>query len=169
MNTIVKTGLILGLACEAWTFLMGFTGWYKDSALLNLFWVVVLIQVGVLIWGLQQTAAQGRTYGGQVGAGTLMSAVAAVVLFLGSLLFTMVVFPNYFQDVAAMQEQMLTDQGRSAEEIATIANAQAPFMTPVVNAITGAVMTVITGCVFSLLIAIFVRSKSPAAATSPTA
>jgi len=160
MNTIVKAGLILGLGCEAWTFLMGFTGWYKDPALLNLFWVVILIQVGVLIWGLSQTAAQGRKYGGQLGAGTMMSAVAAVIVFLGSLLFTAVVFPDYFQEVGAMQQQMLSDQGRSAEEIEQIANAQAAFMTPVVNAITGAVMTVITGFLCSLVIGAFVRSKN---------
>ena len=169
MNTIVKAGLILGILCEVWTFLMGFTGWYKDPALLNLFWVVIAIQIGVLIWGLQQTAAQGRKYGGQVAAGTMISAVAAVVVFLGSLLFTLVVFPDYFDQMAEIQRTMLEDKGMSGEEIETVMNAQAAFSTPIVNAVTGAIMTVITGCILSLVIALFVRSKTPAAATGATA
>lgn len=169
MNTIVKAGLILGLLCQVWTFLMGFTGWYKDPVLYNLFWVVILIQIGALIWGLQQTAAQGRKYGGQVGAGTMISAVAAVVVFFGSILFTMVVFPDYFDQMAEMQRTMLEDKGMSGEEIDTVMNAQAAFSTPIVNAVTGAIMTVITGCILSLVIALFVRSKTLAAAPSATA
>ena len=161
MNTIVKAGLILGILCEVWTFLIGFTGWYKDPALVNLFYVVILIQAGVLIWGLQQTAAQGRKYGGQVGAGTLMSAVASVIVIVGSLLFTTVVFPDYFQEIAAMTESMLADKGMSGEEIQQVMDAQAAFTNPMVNAITGAVMTIITGCILSLGIAAFVRAKTP--------
>ena len=34
--------------------------------------------VGGLIWGLQQTAAQGRGYGGQILAGTMMAIVAGM-------------------------------------------------------------------------------------------
>ena len=170
MNTIVKAGLVLGILCEIWTFLMGFTGWYKDPVLYNLFWVVVLIQIGVLVWGLQQTAAQGRKYGGQVGAGTMISMVASVVVFFGSLLFSMVVFPDYFDQMAAMQRSMLEEKGNmSSEEIETVMNAQAAFSTPIVNAVMGAVMTVITGCLMSLVIAAFVRAKTPAAGSSATA
>ena len=165
MNTIVKAGLILGILCEVWTYLIGFTGWYKDPALVSLFYVVILIQVAVLIWGLMQTAKEGRKYGGQVMAGTLISAVAAVIIFAGSLLFTSVVFPNYFDDISAMTQEQMADRGMSGEEIQQVMDAQAAFMNPMVNAITGAIMTIITGCIFSLIIAAFVRSKSPA--TSP--
>jgi hypothetical protein len=33
MNPILSTGLLIGLLCGAWTFVMGFTGWYKDPVL----------------------------------------------------------------------------------------------------------------------------------------
>lgn len=78
-----------------WQSVIGLTGGYIHPVLLNLFWVVVLIQVGVMVWGLRQTAAEGRTYGGQVGAGTLMSVFGGVIIFCGSLLFTTVLFPHY--------------------------------------------------------------------------
>jgi len=44
-----------------WTLVMGVTGWYKHPVLLNMFWVVVLIEIGVLVWGLRQTAARSAT------------------------------------------------------------------------------------------------------------
>jgi len=159
MNTVVKAGLVLGLLCEVWTYLMGFTGWYKDPALMNLFYVVIAIEVGVLIWALRQTAAQGRKYGGQVAAGTSVSAVGAVVIFVGSVLFTAVVFPDYFQELAAIQEQMMADQGLSEEQIRPVLDAQAAMSTPVINALIGSVMTVITGCLASLVIGAFVKAK----------
>lgn len=163
MNTIVKVGLILGLAIQVWSYVYGFAGWYKDPATVNLFYCVMLIHIGILVWGLMQTAAQGRKYGGQVGAGTLMSAVAAVIGFAGSLLFTTVVFPEYFNEVQSMMEQMLSDKGMSGEEIQRVLDAQAAFSNPMVNAITGAVMTIIFGLIFSLIIAIFVKAKDSAA------
>ena len=77
MNPILNAGLIIGVLCGLWTFVMGFTGWYKDPTMSHAFLpAVILIEIGGLIWGLRQTAAQGRNYAGQVVAGTLMSVIA---------------------------------------------------------------------------------------------
>ena len=117
MNTILKAGIVLGVLVEIWTYLMGFTGWYKDPQLMNLFWVVIALQIAVLMWALKRTAAEGRGYGGQVGAGTLISLIGGVFVIVGSLVFTMVVFPNYFKELAAVQEQMLRTAGQSEDQI----------------------------------------------------
>ncbi len=29
MNPILSAGILIGVLCGLWTFLMGFTGWYK--------------------------------------------------------------------------------------------------------------------------------------------
>lgn len=158
MSIPVKAGVMIGVACVVWTFVMGFTGWYKHPTLLNLFWVVVAIEVGLLVWGLCQTAAS-RTYWPQVGAGTLASVVAAAIIFCGSMLFTAVVFPHYFEELRAVQEQMLTAQGKTADQIAAVQALAAPFQTPVVNALMGVSGTIVTGFVASLVIAAFCRKK----------
>lgn len=158
MSIPVKTGVMIGVACVVWTFVMGFTGWYKHPTLLNLFWVVVAIEVGLLVWGLCQTSA-GRTYWPQVGAGTLASVVAAAIIFCGSMLFTAVVFPHYFEELRAVQEQMLTAQGKTADQIAAVQALAAPFQTPVINALMGVSGTIVTGFVASLVIAAFCRKK----------
>jgi hypothetical protein len=138
---------------------MGFTGWYKHPSLLNLFYVVILIQILLLIWALQQTAGEGRKYGGQVVAGTLISAIGGVIIIGSSLLFTTVVFPNYFQELAAIQEQMLREAGKSEAEIRTMLDMTAKTSTPMMQAMAGFVGTFVTGLVASLVIGRFARAK----------
>ena len=102
MNPILAAGLLIGVLCGVWTFVMGLTGWDKDPAMANLFFVVIVIEIAGLIWGLRKTAAQGRTYSGQVVAGTLMSIVAGLVIICSSLLFTTVAYPDYFNELNAI-------------------------------------------------------------------
>lgn len=158
MSAQLKGGLAIGVGCVAWTFVMGLTGWYKHPALLNLFWVVVAIEVAALVWGLGLTSDRKR-YWGQVGAGTMMSVIGAVVIFCGSLLFTTVAFPNYFAELRAVQEQMLQARGLAADEVARQVAAAAALQTPFVQALMGAVGTVVTGLVASLVIAAFRRAR----------
>ena len=162
MNPILNAGLLVGVLCGVWTFVMGFTGWYKDPVMVNAFLpAVILIEIGGLIWGLRQTAAQGRSYSGQVVAGTLMSVIAGVVIIGSSLLFTMVAFPQYFTELEAMQRQMLATQGKPAAEIEqTIAEGRVT-MTPMANAMAGFIGTLVTGIVVSAVVAIWVRGAPP--------
>ena len=159
MNSLIKYGVLLGILVVAWTFVMGITGWYKDPVLLNVFWVVVVIQIVLLVWALRRTAAAGRHYGAQVLAGTLISLFGGVLIFAGSLLFTTVVFPNYFAELTALQQQMLLEQGKNAQEIRAAMELAAKTNTPIASAVSGFIGTLVTGLLASLVIAGFVRAK----------
>jgi hypothetical protein len=159
MNTILKYGILLGVAVVVWTFVMGFTGWYKHPVLLNLFYVVIVVQIALLVSALKQTAAQGRRYAGQVMVGTLISMIGGVLIFGGSLLFTTVVFPNYFAEITAIQEQMLRDQGRSEEVIRATMEMAVKTNTPMASALAGFFGTIVTGLLASLVIAGMVRAR----------
>lgn len=159
MKPTLKAGLALGILVFLWTLLIGITGWYRDPMLLGLFYVVILIQIGVLVWGLRLTAAEGRSYGGQVKAGTAMSAIGALIIFFGSLLFTTVLFPKYFEEVREAGRQIYTAQGMTEAQVAAALDAQAAMQTPFLQALLGAVMTVVTGLVVSLVLAAFLRKK----------
>ena len=159
MHPILAAGLLIGVLCSIWMFMMGFTGWYKDPAKLNLFFVVILIEIGGLIWGLRRTAARGRTYSGQVAAGTLMSIIAGLVLFVSSLLFTTVAFPEYFEEVNAAARQMMLAEGKTEAEIQETLAAAASAQTPIRNARTGFMGTFVTGVIATGLIAVWVRAR----------
>lgn len=159
MKPIFKAALLLGFTCMAWQLVMGLTGWYLHPTLLNLFWLVILIQIAVLVWGLKKTALEGRSYWGQVGAGTLMSAYGGVIIFFGSLLFTMVLFPHYFEDIRKTGEEVFRMAGKSEAEIKRLLDAQAPMQTPFFSALSGFLGTVVTGFVISLIAGAFLRGK----------
>lgn len=158
MKPTVKAGVVLGLLCVAWTFVMGFTGWYKDPALLNLFFLVILFEIGVLVWGLRQTAAE-KNYFGQVLSGLAIAGIASILIFLGSMLFTSVAFPNYFEELRTIQAEQLKAGGMGEEQVRATIDAMRPLQTPLINALSGVVGTMGTGLLASLVIAAFVRKK----------
>ncbi len=163
MNNIVRPGVLIGVLCGLWTFVVGFTGWYKDPVMLNMFWVVIPIQIILLVKGLKKTAADGKTYGGQVIAGTMMSVVGGTILILSSLLFTTVVFPSYFEELRQLGEQIMRSEGKSEEEIRNTLEVMAATQTPAMQAIFGFIGTVVTGLVSSLIIGVFVKKKEQSA------
>ena len=161
MNPILSAGLLIGVGCAIWTFVMGATGWYKDPAMARLFYVVILFEVSGLWWGLRQTADEGRGYGSQIIAGTMMSIVAGVVVIISSLLFTTVIYTDYLSGLESLDRQLLAQQGKSPIEIDQEVGRTLQFYTPMNYAIGGFMGTLITGIVASALIGIWVRSRSP--------
>jgi hypothetical protein len=161
MNPILAAGLLIGTLCGAWTFVMGFTGWYKDPMMAAYAFlpVVMLIEISGLLWGLRRTARQGRTYSGQVVAGTLISIIAGIVIIVASLLFTTVAFPDYFNDLNVASRDIMVKQGKTEAEIADVLNAAAPMQTPVANAFAGFLGTFVTGVVVSAVVAIWIRAR----------
>jgi hypothetical protein len=154
MKTMFKTGLAIAILCAGWQMIMITAGWLTNPKTFAFFYLVILIQVLILIWGLRQTAAQ-KGYGGQVLVGTGASIIAGIFLFLYTLLAITVLFPNLISEMRAMATQALEAAGQTKDQIAAALALQAPLN----QAIQGFLGTVITGFLASLVIAIFVRKK----------
>jgi hypothetical protein len=154
----IRAGALLGVLCVFWTFVMGFTGWYKDPVMLNLFFLVVPLEIGIVIWALRKTAP-GASWSGQVVNGLVLSLVASVIIFAGSLLFTTVAFPSYFTDLQAARAELLKAQGVAGAEVESQAAAVAAMQTPLMNALSGVVGTVVTGIVVAAVAGVFLRKK----------
>jgi len=168
MNMTVKAGILIGGLCSAWMLVMGLFRFYTHPVLLNLFWMVIVIQIAVLVWGLRKTAPE-RSYGGQVATGMLMSAIAAGILFCWSFFFTTVLFPHYFEELRAAHEAMLRAAGTPEAEAQKQIAAAAAEQTPLIQAVSGAVGTLFTGLVASLIIGVFARKKPTASASGAAA
>jgi hypothetical protein len=155
MKSMLKTGLAIGVLCAAWQLIMISAGWLTNPRTFAFFYLVILIQILILIWGMRQTAAN-HGYGGQLGIGTGSSLIAGAFLFLYSLAATMILFPNLIGEMKAMQTQALQNAGQTKEQV----EAALALQTPVIQAAMGFMGTVITGFLASLVIAIFVRKKA---------
>lgn len=159
LQTPILAGVILGLLVVGWTLVMGLTGWYLDPDRLHLFWLVVVIQIVVLAVTLLKTRV-GRGYRGQVGVGMITSAIAAVIVFIGSALFTTTIFPDYFEDLRAVRERVLREEGMPEAEIEETLDEIAASQTPTGQAFAGFMGTLGTGLAASLVVAAFLREKN---------
>jgi hypothetical protein len=160
MKNTWLAGILIALFCAFWQLIMGLTGWYKDPVMMNVFWIVILIQIAGLIWGLRRTAMNGKGYWAQVGHGTLMSLIAGVILFLTSYLFTSVLYPDYFAEMKTFQENALRQAGKSPQEIKIAMETVAMTANSLVQGISALTGTLVTGLICSLVIAAFVRHKA---------
>jgi len=160
MKSSVTAGVVLGVVVALWTVVFAVTGMYKNPIAALLFVVVAIaINVVVVVWGLRKTRDEGRRYGGQVVAGLVMGIVAAVLIFANSLLMTQVLFPTYTEDILAAQEEMLTSAGLPAEQVEARVERARASMTPMAQATNGAIGTIVTTLVVTLIAAAFVRKK----------
>ncbi len=89
----------------------------------------------------------------------MLSLVAGVIIASGSLVFTTVAFPSYFADLQAAQTEMLKAQGLSDDQIRTQVAAAAAMQTPVMNALSGFIGTVVTGVIVAAIAGAVWRKK----------
>ncbi|MGB5874704.1 MAG: DUF4199 domain-containing protein [Bacteroidota bacterium] len=155
MKPTLKAGILLGVFASIWALIVMISGLYEIEWLFAT--VATLIVLLVLIWGLRQTAREGKSYGGQLGAGILMAVIGGVIIFCTSLLLTSVLFPDYLGDVASEGVETMRADGASEAEIDTYVAAQQT--NPLLNALMGFLGTVGTGIVASLIISIFIKNK----------
>ncbi len=158
MSITLKGGIFIGVLCALWSMVMMITGWYKDPVLMNVFFVVILIQMGVLVWGLKRTAEY-QSYMGQVKIGSLMSLYGGIFLFLFSMFQTGVMYPHYFEDMRVMYSNLMLSQGLSGTELSTKVDEFMASQTSLMQAVSGFIGTVATGVVVSLIIGIFYKKK----------
>ena len=160
MNPILSTGVLIGVALAAWTFVMGMTGWYKDPRMMSAFFLVIPIEVACLVWGLRRTAAEGRGYGSQIVAGTMMAIVGRVIIIGSSLVFTTIAYPEYFNELADAQRTVLRARGLPETEIAERVHTAMEGATPMGYALQGFLGTPVTGILASAVIALFLRGQT---------
>lgn len=159
MKHVLKYGILIGVVCALWTFIMGFLGWYKDPVLLNMFWLVIIFEIIILVLGLKKTAPE-NTYGQQVLKGSLMAVIGSVIIFLGSILFTTIVFPNYFNELQELNRQLLAEAGKTPDEIDTLVKEMSAAQTPFFQALSGMFGTIFTGILASLIISAIYKKKN---------
>lgn len=159
MRNVVWPGAVLGLLVTAWMYVMGLTGWYKHPTMNGLFFLVILIHVGVLIWALRRSARDGAGYAAQVGRGLLISIAGGLLIVVASLLFVTVAFPRYFEELRDLQAAMMRQAGKNEAEVTAALGKTAAMQTPAAQAVAGFIGTVVTGLIASLVIALFARGK----------
>jgi len=165
MNMIIRGGVLLGVLVTAYSWLFAFTGMHKrPGAEMTFIIVATIIEIAVLVWALKKTAAQGRTWMGQVSAGTMLSFVGGALIFATSFMLVTYLYPNYFAEANVATAAAFRASGLDDAAVQAKMAALAPAQTPLANSVTGFTGTVVTGLVMSAILGIFIRHKGPKAA-----
>ena len=156
----LKAGIVFGAAVVVWQLIFGFAGMYKNPALAWVFpLIAIAITAGVLFWALKQTAAEGKRYWGLVGTGMVIALIACVLIIGGSLFYTSVLFPDYAELGLAQAAETIEASGVPQDQQEMQMKFAEWLAGPVPQAVSGAVMTLLTSFVFSLIIAAIVKPK----------
>lgn len=160
MKKCLLPGIVLAVLLAGWMYVIGFMGWYKHPTMQFLFWFVVVIQIAVMTFVIKRAANEGLGFAGKFGRGAGTALVAAPLIFLNSLVFTQVVFPNYFEEIRHAQEDILRKQGIPESQVTEALKTAAAVQTPALQAVFGAIGTVVTGLVVSLVASALVKKKA---------
>ncbi len=161
MFSAVRWGLILGLLVEVWNAVYIVARWYENPLTMLLFFLVIPLEIVLVVIALRGTAKT-TGYGGQVLNGAVFSVVAAVVVFAGAYLLTTVVFPGYFEEARAAYGRILSQAGRTPEQVtADLAKGSGRF-DAFANAFSGAIGTFFTGLVTALVAGAGLRRRQGA-------
>lgn len=161
MKTAMTGGLALGGLLAVWPFVLAGTGWYLSPNSSAGILIAGFVQF-VVLFAVLQKVRDGNRYGRQVGVGLITSGVAAVLAFLGALIATGVVFPEYFSKLEVARREFLLLEGRSPEEIQELIEKLSASQTPGGHAFAMFMGTLAIGFIASSLIAIFVRDRDAA-------
>ena len=166
MNSNISAGIVLGVLITVWTTIVIMAGWHRDPQMMWLYFGVVPLQVIVLAMALR-THTRTAGYGRQLWNGIAVSLMGSIVVFAGTYLLTTVVFPQYFPQIRAAAETMLSQMGRTPIEIADELRRNRAMYDPVANALTGAAGAVSCGVIVSAILAIFMRRHHRPTAEHP--
>ena len=167
MNMIIRGGVLLGVLVTAYSWLFAFTGMHKrPGADITFIIVVTIIEIAVLVWALKKTAAQGRTWMGQVSAGTMLAFVGGSLIFATSYMLVTQLYPNYFAEANVATEAAYRAGGMNDAAVQAAMAKLAAAQTPVANSVSGFVGTVLTGLILSAILGIWIRHKGPKGATA---
>lgn len=166
MKTAIKFGIYTGVSVALWTIIMGLTGWFKDPVLLNLFWVVIVFQLVLLSLGIRNYSKENsvngeliKTYSDLIKVGLILTITAGVIIFLSSIFFTTVLYPNYFDEINEAYRQMLVQAGKSESEIEILLIENSKTQTPFFQAFFGFIGTILTGLLGSSIFSAIFRKR----------
>jgi hypothetical protein len=101
----------------------------------------------------------GKSYTQLIKDGLLITIIAGVLIFLSSIFFTTVLYPEYFSELHESYRQILTSLGKSEIEIEKLLEENSRTQTPFLQALFGFIGTFLTGLLGSAIFSAIFRKR----------
>jgi hypothetical protein len=159
MNRPVRWGLILGGAVAALSLVFGLVGWHRVYEMAFVFLAIaILINVVTVVLCLREQAST-EGWLGQVKNGLVVGVVGSVIVFVGSRVVTVWIFPDYFVEMAEGYREAYAAMGMTAAEVDRLV-ADPAATSAVRSAFDGVVGTLVTSLVVAGVAGVWLRQKA---------
>jgi len=158
MNAAVKAGVILAVVVALLSILFYVAGLHENPmASMVLLLVFILVNLGVVVWSLKQTAGE-NPYGKQLLNGAVIGLVGGVLILASSFVLQSYVFPNAIQESRDATASWLESMNMPEAQL-DVQLKKLDAVTPMKNAIQGCVGTFFTSLIGAGIAGIFLRKK----------
>jgi hypothetical protein len=167
MNSEIKSGVAISVACFLWLLLEFFLGLHTTRIdLYPLFtWMVIIIPITGLYWTIK--SKRDRFYKGKINfiqslkTGIMVTGVSSVITPLLSWLYVSVVNPFYFSTMITHRKQMIDELNLSSlEEKSVKINEAFQYYNTSTYLMQSFLTMLVLGLVLSLIIAALVRKNA---------
>ncbi len=167
MNVILKASVTLAALVAGLSVAIAITGLHGNPITGGLLFIglSVLMNVVIVVWALQQTAA-GNSYGGQLLNGVWIGLIAGSLIFLFSWSLLTVLFPDYLAEMKAGYVEWVESRDLSAPEIERQMSA-IDSMTPLSQAIPGFLGTFATSVLAAAMVGAIQRRMAQSSVAPP--
>ncbi len=159
MKAVITAGVILAVLVTVVSAVITLAGMHENPLVVGMGFLVIaiILNLGLLFWALKSNAGEAG-YGRQLGNGALLGLVAGTLIFLSSFVLLTYVFPDYLAEMTAGTLEFMEGSGVPQETLDKQAAAMEQ-MTPVTQALNGAIGTFFTSLVGAAIMGIFLRKK----------
>jgi hypothetical protein len=162
-NTSTKTamnyGLYLGLALVLTSVVFYVMGKPFSEGILS-----YLVIIAILIWGIwsfrEELGKAGLSYSSALGFGTLTSLFGSLIYAFYTFVLYKVVDHGLLDKLFVYMEQKMLQAGSPENQIEMLMNLYKKILTPLTLSISQIIGVTLTGFIFSLIIAIFLKRES---------
>ncbi len=157
----LQFGLATGLSMIVFSLILYLAG-VDIKSYWNLFGYILF--VGGLYWGMtsiREKQLEGvMTYGKAFGTGFWITVFAAILLGIFAFFYLKYINPSVLADkLTEIQNKMASNSNISNADLQKYMDWAEKFSTPLVSAITGFLSYLVSGTIFSLIIAIFAKRE----------
>ena len=157
----INPALMLGFVLVIYTLIFYFIGRMYETYVGLISMAISIVGLVLCIRAFRNDSRNGiLSYGGAVGAGTVTSLYAGIILAIFTLLLYKVIDPDQIEKYYTFLEEQMIAQGRATEtqmEFAMDFNRK--LLTPFTLPILGILGNVFSGVIISLIAAIFLKKE----------
>jgi len=156
MKGPLRWGVILGMAVAVLNLVFAIAGWHQVFVMSFLFLAIAILANATVVVVCLRENAISDAWLNQVKNGLIVGLIGSVIVFFSSILVTVVIFPDYFSEMAMGYREAYVNMGMSEAEVADLVAATANTSS-FKSALDGVVGTIITSFVVAAIAGIWIR------------